>query len=123
LKYDNKTIAIVESEKTAIIASIYIPQYVWIAAGSLNNLSIERCSILKGRNVILFPDLNGFNKWSTKALEINKIANVYVSDIIERIATEEERIKSLDLVDYLIKNRDKSGFALHEFGYPIFWDY
>jgi hypothetical protein len=123
LKYDNKTVAIVESEKTAIIASVYIPQYVWIAAGSLNNLSIERCSILKGRNVILFPDLNGFNKWSIKALEINKIANVHVSDIIERIATEEERIKSLDLVDYLIKNRDKSGFALHEFGYPIFWDY
>jgi hypothetical protein len=71
----------------------------------------------------LFPDLNGFNKWSTKALEINKIANVYVSDIIERIATEEERIKSLDLVDYLIKNRDNSGFAVTEFGYPIFWDY
>jgi hypothetical protein len=123
LKYDNKTVAIVESEKTAIIASVYIPQYVWIAVGSLNNLSAERCSILKGRNVILFPDLNGFNKWSKKALEINKIANVYISDIIERIATEDEKMKSLDLVDYLIQNRDKSGFAITEFGYPIFWDY
>ena len=123
LKNNNKTVAIVESEKTAIIASVYFPQYVWIAVGSLNNLNIKRCSILKGRNVILFPDINGFNKWSTKALEIKEIAYVHVSDIIERIATDEERIKSLDIVDYLIQNRDKSGFAITEFGYPTFWDY
>lgn len=123
LKNNNKTVAIVESEKTAIIASVYLPQYVWIAVGSLNNLSIERCSILSGRDVILFPDLNGFDKWSAKASEINMIANVYVSDVIERIATEEERIKSLDIADYLIKNRDKSGFAISELGYPLFWDY
>jgi hypothetical protein len=48
---------------------------------------------------------------------------MFISDIIERIATEKERIKSLDLVDYLIKNRDKSGFAVTESDYPIFWDY
>lgn len=123
LKNNNKTVAIVESEKTAIIASVYFPQYVWIAVGSLNNLSIERCSILSGRDVILYPDLNGFDKWSAKVLEINMIANVYVSDVLERIATEEERIKSLDIADYLIKNRDKSGLAISELGYPLFWDY
>ena len=34
-----KPIAIVESEKTAIIASAYIPKFNWIAVGSLNNLT------------------------------------------------------------------------------------
>lgn len=123
LKDESITIAIVESEKTAVIASVYFPELIWVAVGSLNNLTIEKCKVLKGRNVILFPDLNGLKKWNTKAIELNKIANVYVSDIIERIAIEEEKLQGLDIVDYLLRKRDKSRFALNEFGYPIFWDY
>lgn len=57
-----KPIAIVESEKTAIIASVYLPQFIWLAVGSLTNLNAEKCSVLKGRTVTLFPDLNGFEK-------------------------------------------------------------
>ena len=41
-----KPLAIVESEKTAIIASVYFPQFIWVAAGSLNNLNAEKCKVL-----------------------------------------------------------------------------
>lgn len=51
-------VAIVESEKTATIASVYLPQFIWIAAGNLNGLNEEKCSVLKGRQVILYPDLS-----------------------------------------------------------------
>jgi hypothetical protein len=98
-----KPIAIVESEKTAIIASAYLPQFIWVAVGSLNNLNAEKCSILKGRNVSLFPDLNGFDKWSSKAKELSHLAIFTVSDLLERKATEAEKKKGLDLADYLIK--------------------
>lgn len=37
------TIAIEESEKTACIASCVIPGLIWLAAGSLNGLSFEKC--------------------------------------------------------------------------------
>jgi len=108
-----KPVAIVESEKTAVIASIYLPQFIWLAAGSLTNLNAEKCSILKGRTVTLFPDLNGFDKWSSKAKELSHLANFTVSDLLERKATKAEREQGFDLADYLIKF-DYTAFAMPE---------
>jgi len=99
----NTPVAIVESEKTAVIASVYLPQFTWLAVGSLTNLNAERCNVLKGRTVILFPDLKGFDKWSNKAKELSHIANFVTSDLLERKATDIERKHGLDLADYLIK--------------------
>ncbi len=106
-----KPVAIVESEKTAVIASVYLPQFIWVAVGSLTNLNAEKCSILKGRTVTLFPDLNGFEKWSNKAKELSRLANFTVSDLLERKATETEKKQGFDLADYLIKY-DYKAFAL-----------
>lgn len=103
LQDKTKPVAIVESEKTAIIASVYLPQFLWLAVGSLTNLNAERCSVLNGRTVILFPDLNGFEKWNIKAKELSHIARIIVSDLLERKATETERKQGLDLADYLIR--------------------
>jgi hypothetical protein len=108
-----KPVAIVESEKTAVIASVYLPQFVWVAVGSLTNLNAEKCSILKGRTVTLFPDLNGFEKWSSKAKELSHLANFTVFDLLERKATEAEKKQGFDLADYLIKY-DYKAFALPE---------
>lgn len=98
----SKTIAIVESEKTAIIASIFLPKFIWLAVGSLTNLSPEKCEVLKGRNVVLYPDLNGFEKWKVKATELKHITDFAVSDLLEKKASEEERKQGLDLADYLL---------------------
>jgi hypothetical protein len=108
-----KPVAIVESEKTAVIASVYLPQFIWVAVGSLTNLNAEKCSILKGRTVTLFPDLNGFDKWSSKAKQLSHLAIFTVSDLLERKATESERKQGFDLADYLIKY-DYKAFELPE---------
>ena len=108
-----KPVAIVESEKTAVIASVYLPQFIWLAVGSLTNLNAEKCSILKGRTVTLFPDLNGFDKWSSKAKELSHLAVFTVSNLLERKATEAERKQGFDLADYLIKF-DYKAFVLPE---------
>lgn len=107
-----KPVAIVESEKTAIIASVYLPQFIWLGVGSLNNLNAEKCSILKGRTVTLFPDLNGFEKWNSKAKELSHLAIFIVSDLLECKATEAERKQGFDLADYLIE------FDLKSFSLP-----
>ena len=109
----DSTIAIVESEKTAIIASVLMPQYIWIAAGNINGLTLDKSSALKGRSVILFPDLSkelptrptAFVQWSRRAAEIRRVygCKVVVSDILERIATDEEKESGLDIADYLIR--------------------
>jgi hypothetical protein len=100
-----KSVAIVESEKSAIIGAGVMPDLVWLAAGNLNGLSIDKCKVLKGRNVILFPDLKAFDKWSEKANEIKTIVGckISVSDLLEQIATDEERENGFDIADYLIR--------------------
>jgi hypothetical protein len=99
----SKSVAIVESEKTAIIASLYFPDFIWLATGSLSNLNSEKFKILKGRNVILFPDLNGYEKWNLKAKELSNYANIYVSDFLEKSASKEDFNAGLDIADYLIR--------------------
>lgn len=55
-----KPIAVVESEKTALIAAAFIDRYTWVACGGLNELSASKMEILKNRSVTLFPDLGCF---------------------------------------------------------------
>ena len=98
-----KPVAIVESEKTAIISSVYLPQFIWLAVGSLTNLNQDMCQALNGRRVALFPDLKGFEKWTKKADELSALASFSVSDLLERKANEIERLQGLDLADFLIR--------------------
>ena len=103
--YPGKPVAIVESEKSALIASAVLPDLVWLAAGNLNGLSIEKTKVLKGRNVTLFPDLGAFEKWSDKARIIEKECNckINISTLLEDIATPEAKANGFDIADYLIE--------------------
>ncbi len=108
-----QTIAIIESEKTTIITSVYLPQFIWLACGSLTNLTIEKCKVLIGYNVVLFPDLNGYDKWCIKAKELSAITSITVSDLLERKAGNTEKLHGLDLADYLLR------FDIEDFCFAI----
>jgi hypothetical protein len=99
---ENKPVAIVESEKTAIISSIHFPEFIWLASGNVNNLNIENTKVLAGRDVALFPDINSFDKWKDKIPKLNPLANYEMSTLLEEKATEEEKKEGLDLADYLL---------------------
>lgn len=103
LKDNDKTVAIVESEKTAIIASVYLPEFTWLATGGLSHLNPEKCRALKDRNVVLFPDLGGYDKWKAKAAELSSLARFTISDLLERKATHWNRRDGLDIADYLVR--------------------
>ena len=103
LKDKNKIVAIVESEKTAIIASIYLPEFIWLACGGCEGLNIDKCRILTGRKVVLFPDAGKFDKWNDKAKELQSFCSVSVSNLIKEQAIENERKNGYDLADYLLK--------------------
>lgn len=102
--YPTATVAIVESEKSAIIASIVFPDLIWLAAGSINGLTLEKCQVLKGRNVILYPDLGACDIWNIKAKEIERLYNsvIVVSKILENISTTEDNFQGLDISDFMI---------------------
>ena len=103
LNGSTKPVAITESEKSAVIASIYLPQFTWLAAGSLTNLKLEKCQVLQGRKVILFSDLNGYDAWTKKEKELSCICEVKVSHLLDKKASLEDRQLGLDLADYLIR--------------------
>ncbi|MET6999462.1 DUF6371 domain-containing protein [Chitinophaga defluvii] len=120
-------VAIVESEKTAIIAKAYFSGVTWLATGGINGCKWTDPNVykvLKGRTVILFPDLGCFDKWQFKAREVAKSTGckVVVSDLLEKNATDAQHTNGWDLADYLLLNRDSTGVALTVEGYPTFWD-
>ncbi|MFZ9296622.1 MAG: DUF6371 domain-containing protein, partial [Bacteroidia bacterium] len=55
LKDKTRTVAIVESEKSAIICSLYKLDFIWLAVGSMGNLTASNLEAVKGRKVILYP--------------------------------------------------------------------
>ncbi|HEV8079550.1 MAG TPA: DUF6371 domain-containing protein [Chitinophagaceae bacterium] len=135
-KYPNKTVGILESEKSAIVASIYLPDMVWLATGGsgacLGDSSVFK--VLKGRDVILFPDFGFYNKetgktcyqkWEERSERIKEIqqCSITVSRILEDELPESDRTKGSDLADYLICRSEGKGWALEDDNsYPIFWD-
>ena len=79
-----KQVAIVESEKTAIIMTIELPQYTWMATGSLGGFKDEYLKPLKSKEIIAFPDKGGYDKWKTTANNLNsKEFNIRVSKLLE----------------------------------------
>jgi hypothetical protein len=102
-KDKNKVIALCESEKTAVISSIYLPDFTWLACGGLNNLNEANTRVFKGRNVVLFPDLKCFNLWNDKIPYLTKLANFRTSTLLEDKATKDDRNQGLDIADYLLK--------------------
>ena len=104
-----RPVALVESEKSALISSFYLPQYLWIASGGKNGaFNRDAMSVLRNRRVLLFPDLGATDYWNSK-MEIIRSLGIEVSlfDFMERNATKEERDAGYDIADFLLREETK----------------
>lgn len=78
-------IGIVESEKTAVIASIKYPDIIWMACGSVSGFKLEMLAPLKLRKIIGFPDKGCFKKWNEVAEQLNeKGFSITIDDTLEK---------------------------------------
>jgi hypothetical protein len=98
-----KPIAIVESEKTAVITSIHFPGSIWLATGGCSNLRLDEIvRLAAARPVTLYPDGSQFANWS-------KIARRYagrgvrVSRLLESRLSSDEKVADLDLADLILR--------------------
>lgn len=98
----NNVVAIVESEKSALLGSLVYPEYTWLATGGKCNLTPCKTSALVNRTVILFPDVYAYDEWKERARHLFLPKRVIVSDLLQRMATSEEREKKIDIGDWLI---------------------
>jgi hypothetical protein len=105
-KHPNKPVAIVESEKSAILGSLCFPEFVWLAIGSKQSLKVEKIKRLGNRQIILYPDADGFEAWQAVATDAQRQGvNVKVSSLIENQATAEQKANGFDLADYLLSQQ------------------
>lgn len=102
-------VGIVESETTAILASIKKPEIIWLAAGQKNGLNIQKFLELPKYghlNIILYPDTSINNEtydyWKEKAEEISfeTKLNITCSDFLEKECNHNEKEAGYDLRDY-----------------------
>jgi hypothetical protein len=116
-------VSIVESEKTAIIASVYFPQFIWLATGGKHGCKWTTptvLNVLKGRHITLWPDIKAFDDWQTKALELTKSGlQISISNLLEKVATASEREAGLDIADYLIHFKPGQFTVFHSETSPI----
>ena len=100
----NAPVCVVESEKTAIIASCFYPDRVWLATGGSHNLNTELCMCLAGSDVTLFPDTGMYQTWTDKAISIGldvMCDKFRVDDTLEAMGAE----AGSDIADYLLPVR------------------
>jgi hypothetical protein len=104
-EYPNKKVALVEGESTAIVCSIVMPEYLWLATGGSSGAGWTKpgvFGVLKGRDVALWPDTGKFTEWQQKAESLRPLVrSLYVSDYVQQRALEGEN--NIDLRDILMR--------------------
>ena len=104
----NKTsVAVVESERSAVILSEVFPEYVWMASVYPMNLNVGTLQALCSHRVVLFPPTDETGETYLAWLEVADQArrelhlDISVSSVLEEGATEEQKRRKIDLVEYL----------------------
>lgn len=106
-------IGIVESEKSALICSILMPDVTWVATGGCNGCKWAELAVFQpliSKRVVLYPDSGMFAKWEEKAaiLRSNGV-DVSVSRTCEGLPD------NWDLADMLLQERHiKQGMTIGE---------
>ncbi len=99
-----KEIGLVESEKTAVLMSIFKPEYVWLATGSKSGFKYDYLKPIQQYKIIAFPDKNEYNDWLIKSKQLNKLNfNIVVNDWLEQSNYKD----GTDLADVLILEKQK----------------
>lgn len=111
----DQPIAIVESEKSALIMSLAMPGYLWMACGSLNNFNENFLKPLKGRMIIGFPDVDikrdkakgvsvSCALWRDTAKQLRlKGWRIIIDANLEKTANSAQRLAKIDVADIALE--------------------
>lgn len=106
-KWPGRSIGIVDNERSAVILSEVYPNLVWLAYVN-KYLFLDRFEPLQGRTVTLFPRAATYSDYYWSACEVAdqvkgyyKTIDIHVSTFLEDHATESQKSRNIDLVDFL----------------------
>ena len=99
-------VAIVESEKTALIMSLVCPEKVWLATGGKANFKEQMLAPLIGLEVAVYPDADALHDWYTRAVEMNRTLGTHLhipTGYYNLMDHDEARREGWDLADILLR--------------------
>ncbi len=111
---ESDIVILVESEKTAIVGHINLPNYTWIAYGGLNGLTDTKLKPLIGYTVLLVPDISNraVKVMRDKLPKLRRMGiNANVWDMTAGKTDKElkqEKIYNNDLEDFFRKIKNSS---------------
>lgn len=112
LRDHNGKIAVVESEKTAIIMTLIDTEnkYLWIATGGGNNLR-QNLATLANMEIVLFPDSEKYGSWKETALNAQKdglkFRTIEIDDTLKNLfESNPDQYKNVDLADMALGEID-----------------
>ena len=104
-------VAIVESEKTAVIMSEKFTDFVWLSCGGMQMLKPELLAPLVQYRIIIFPDADpegeAYKQWTDIVNEAQRLYRfrypIRLSPLLEQKATKEQKERKIDIVDFLFE--------------------
>lgn len=94
-RYPTLPVGVVESEKTALICSLFLPDTLWLATGGCKQLNTTKLVALQDRKLTLYPDSGVYAEW-LRTLVCANMQNVDID------ATMEAYPANTDLADILL---------------------
>jgi hypothetical protein len=119
-----KTICLVESEKTAVLMSIVLPKFIWVASGGKTLIQDYKFLFFTGRKCLVFPDLseddNVYQYWYEKLSGYNRKYG-YDFEIIDYLSefllNDEELIRKckcqkFDIADFVVHFNKNNSYTM-----------
>ena len=92
--------AIVESEKTALIMSLELPEYLWLSVNGKGGFKESMLKPLKEKKIVAYPDKGCYEDWNKMASILNKVGyNINISSLVENLNIE----KGADVADLFLE--------------------
>lgn len=123
-KYPDRIVCLTEGEKSAVIASLFFPQFVWVSCGGKFGLKPETCKSLAGRDVIVYADADAVTEWTERIKRLDFCKSIRLSDW----SKDEPLGSKRDIADLLMEEKARMQVKsttigdvcrwLHELGIP-----
>lgn len=101
-------VAVVESEKTAIIGTLFAPDYVWIATQGKGNFEPNHPSqaALRGRELHIFPDADGLQAWRDISAQMRaQGCRIIFRDEVIKLLPAESKADIADVIIWEMERR------------------
>ena len=107
---ENKSICVVESEASAVVLSELFPESIWMADAYPANMTVDLLDPLQGYTITIYPQTDpnmeiylSFLDFTDTVRRVYPSINISVENILEENATEEQKQRNIDLVDFLFE--------------------